>query len=413
MQSITIIGAGQAGLQLGIGLKKQGYEVTIVTNKTAKEIKNGNILSSQIIFDMARQIERGLDLNFWDQECPSIESIDLNFGLEDRSPLLNWSAGFDKPAQSVDQRVKMPVWIDEFEKLGGKLIIEEAGIPELEAYAEKSGLVLVASGKGEIGRLFEHDTDKSAFNKPMRVLSLIYVKGSKPKDKAALSFNAVPGVGEFFIIPALTTSGPCEILFFEGLPGASFDCWQEIKTAEQHIDKTQELIQQYIPWEFERCKSIKACDDKAYLIGSLTPIVRHPVATLPSGAKVLGIGDTVCLHDPITGQGSNNATKAANIYLASILEHGDKGFDEAWMQKTFNTFWDYAQHVVNWTNSMLLPPTNNMQKIMGAAASSPTLARRVANAFNDPADLYPWWKNERRASVVIGRSLEADEKPSH
>jgi hypothetical protein len=413
MQSITIIGAGQAGLQLGIGLKKQGYAVTIVTNRTGKEIKDGNILSSQIIFDMARQMERDLTLNFWDQECPNIESIYLNFGLENKSPLLNWSAEFDKPAQSVDQRVKIPIWMDEFEKLGGKLVIEEIGIPELEGYAEKSDLVLVASGKGEIGKMFKCDAEKSAFNKPMRVLSLIYVKGVNRKEKTAISFNAIPGVGEFFIIPALTTSGSCEILFFEGLPDAPFDCWQDIKTAEQHIDKTQELIKQYIPWEVERCKDIKSCDSKAYLIGSLTPIVRHPVVALPSGAKVLGIGDTVCLHDPITGQGSNNAIKAANIYLASILEHGDKSLDEVWMQKTFDTFWDYAQHVVSWTNGMLLPPTNNMQKIMGTAASSPTLARRIANAFNDPTDLYPWWENERRANVVIGRSLEVDKKSSH
>lgn len=413
MQSITIIGAGQAGLQLGIGLKKQGYKVTIVTNKTGEEIKGGNILSSQIIFDTARQIESDLALNFWDRECPNIESIDLNFGLENKSPLLSWSAKFDKPAQSVDQRVKMPIWMNEFEKLGGKLVIEEVGIPELEGYAKKSDLVIVASGKGEIGKLFERDAEKSAFNKPMRVLSLIYVKGAKQKEKTAISFNAIPDAGEFFIIPAMTTSGPCEILFFEGLPDSPFDCWQDIKTAEQHIDKTQELIKQYIPWESERCKAIKACDDKAYLIGSLTPIVRHPVATLPSGTKILGIGDAVCLHDPITGQGSNNATKAANIYLTSVLEHGDKSFNEEWMQKTFDTFWDYAQHVVNWTNSMLLPPTNNMQKIMGTAPSSPTLARRIANGFNDPADLYPWWENARRASVVIGRSLEADKKLSN
>ncbi|RLA23325.1 MAG: hypothetical protein DRQ61_04190 [Gammaproteobacteria bacterium] len=40
---------------MGIGLKKQGYDVTIVTNRAGREIKEWNILLSQIIFDMARQ----------------------------------------------------------------------------------------------------------------------------------------------------------------------------------------------------------------------------------------------------------------------------------------------------------------------------------------------------------------------
>ena len=47
-------------------------------------------------------------------------------------------------------------------------------------------------------------------------------------------------------------------------------------------------------------------------------------------------GDAVCLNDPITGQGSNNAAKAAAVYLKRILDHGDRPFDEAWMQGTFN-----------------------------------------------------------------------------
>jgi hypothetical protein len=81
--------------------------------------------------------------------------------------------------------------------------------------------------------------------------------------------------------------------------------------------------------------------------------VRHPVATLPSGSKVLGLGNVVSLNDPITGQGSNNAAKAAAIYLQSILNHGDRPFDAAWMQATFYPFWDYAQWVVGWTNMLL------------------------------------------------------------
>ena len=36
MRKITIIGGGQSGLQLGIGLLKAGHQVRIVQNRTAE-----------------------------------------------------------------------------------------------------------------------------------------------------------------------------------------------------------------------------------------------------------------------------------------------------------------------------------------------------------------------------------------
>ena len=54
--------------------------------------------------------------------------------------------------------------------------------------------------------------------------------------------------------------------------------------------------------------------------------MRHPVATLPFDSEVLALGDAVCLNDPITGQDSNNAAKAAALYRQSILNHGDRPF---------------------------------------------------------------------------------------
>ncbi len=48
---ITIVGGGQSGLQLGIGLIDNGYEVEVVQNSTAEEIAAGRVLSSQCMFD--------------------------------------------------------------------------------------------------------------------------------------------------------------------------------------------------------------------------------------------------------------------------------------------------------------------------------------------------------------------------
>jgi len=161
-----------------------------------------------------------------------------------------------------------------------------------------------------------------------------------------------------------------------------------------------------LPWEYERCRNVELTDGNGILAGRFPPTVRKPVATLPSGAKVLGLGDAVCLNDPITGQGANNAAKAAAVYFDAILAQGDKPFDEDWMVATFEQFWDYAQWVVRWTNMMLLPPPPFVLNIMGSAQVLPGLAQRLANGFDDPRDFFPWFADEAAAQEYL-TSLQA------
>jgi hypothetical protein len=109
MRRITIIGGGQAGLQLGIGLRQKAYDVRIVTNRTANAIRIGQVMSSQCMFDDALQTERDLGIDFWNSECPDIDGIGLNLPADDGSGLaLDWAYRLNKPAKSVDQRIKFP-----------------------------------------------------------------------------------------------------------------------------------------------------------------------------------------------------------------------------------------------------------------------------------------------------------------
>src|SRR5256885_13816502 len=70
---------------------------------------------------------------------------------------LHWAARLDAPAQSVDQRVKIPGWMRAFEQRSGKLLILDASAEDLEEYATGNDLVLAAAGRGPIASLFERD----------------------------------------------------------------------------------------------------------------------------------------------------------------------------------------------------------------------------------------------------------------
>lgn len=404
MRKFTIIGGGQSGLQLGIGLLKAGHQVRIVQNRTAEDVAQGKVLSSQCMFSNAVQHERDLGIDFWSADCPPVEGINFIVPNPDGSgtKLIDWAARLDSNAYSVDQRVKIPRWMAEISRLGGQMVIADAGIAEIETYARQDDLVIIASGKGDVGRLFTRDADKSAFDKPMRALALTYVTGMTPRQPySAVEFNLIPGVGEYFAFPALTTNGPCEIMVMEGIPGGPMDCWAEVKTPAQHLETSLNILKTFLPWEYDRSKNCQLTDDNGILAGRFAPTVRHPVATLPSGRKVLGLGDAVCLNDPITGQGSNNAAKAAAIYLNRIIQHGDRPFDAAWMHATFDQFWDYAQWVVGWTNMLLQPPPPFILDIMGNAQALPKLAARMANGFDDPRDFFPWFADPDAAASYL------------
>jgi len=409
-RKIAIVGAGQSGLQMALGLLSHGYEVTLVNNRTAEQIRTGKVMSSQCMFDNAVQIERDLGINYWDETCPPVEGIGfaVPHPAQPGEKLIGWAAELTKSAQSVDQRVKIPLWMNEFEKRGGTLIIEEAGVETLEKLADTHDLVLVAAGKGDIVRLFERDAEKSFYDKPQRALALTYVKGMTPNaDFSRVAFNLIPGVGEYFVFPALTTSGPCEIMVFEGVPGGPMDCWQNVKTPEEHLAKSLEILNTFLPWEADRCKNVTLTDDNGILSGSFAPTVRKPVATLPSGKSVFGIADVVVVNDPITGQGSNNASKCSKVYLNAILENGNADFTPEWMQNTFETYWNYAANVTTWTNTLLGPPPAHILNFLGAAGQCPSLAGLFANAFNDPNDYFPWWLNPEACEKLVASHFEA------
>ncbi|MFC9763343.1 styrene monooxygenase/indole monooxygenase family protein [Rhodococcus jostii] len=411
MRSIAIVGAGQSGALLALALLKRDFEVTLVTDRTPDEVRVGPVMSSQCMFDSALQIERDLGLDRWEERCPRIDTMALTVAKTHGSNEIAVTTPLIGFAQSVDQRVKCADWVDEFTELGGNLIIKAASPTDIENLAQSHDLVIISSGKGDLGRLFPPDPVKSPYNRPQRALALAYVNGlAAHPDGADLSLNIVPGVGEYFVLPALTTTGPCHVMVFEGVPGGPMDCWDDVHTPQEHLERAKEVLAEHFPAEFARTGDISLTDEAGVLRGRLTPTVRRPVAELASGCVVLGMADAVVLNDPLTGQGSNNAAQAVAVYLDAIVDRGDRPFDAQWMQRTFDKFWrGWAQWAVSWTNDLLRGPSDPVLGLFAAAQDSPTLASAIATGFDDPRTVHNWWFDDAEAQRVIDAARAAEQ----
>ena len=325
----------------------------------------------------------------WDKACPNIEGLRIAAFLPDHPDraALEWQADLLRPARSVDQRLKMSRWLAEFEDRGGIVRVADADVALLENACDASDLVIVAAGKGSLSRLFPRDDARSTCNSAQRSLAMLYVRGSAEiaADDCEVNFSAISGLGEYITYPALAESGPCTIMLFESIPGGDMDLWAGATSGTELLSRARAVLNRYLPERAKAVRDADLIDPGATLVGAVTPAVRRPVALLPSGNAVVGMGDALVVNDPITAQGANAATKCAEIYLHAITRH-DGVYDQQFMRETFQRFWvSVGEPVTAFTDHFLNSDTDHARDLHIAAARYPEIAQRLAACMNDPA----------------------------
>ncbi|KNB49459.1 styrene monooxygenase/indole monooxygenase family protein [Streptomyces caatingaensis] len=406
MRMIAIVGAGQAGLHLALGLRRAApgeYDVLLVSDRRPEEIRSGRVLSMQQMFGPARALERAAGLNLWDADAPSIEGMRLTTADPPGTAARTIAADLEEPAQSVDLRLKTARWLELFEEEGGRTEYRAVTADGLPALAAAHDLTLIASGRGDLGTVFGRDERHSPLTAPQRALAVVCLHGVAPHPERPrhMRMTGCPGVGELMLVPGLTLSGPCTMLLWEAVPGGPFDRWRDRPGPAAALERSLELMRDWAPWEYERCAAAVPTDDGAVLTGAFAPVVRHPVAEVAPDSYVLGMADAVVLNDPLTGQGSNNAAHCADRYLRAVLARGDGPFDRAWMHEAFAHWWERARHSVAFTNTVLRPLPPHVRAVLDAAARRPDLAHRYVNGFAEPGSYREWLLDADRAAACL------------
>lgn len=408
---IAVVGAGPAGTALALGLLRHGCDVTLVSDRTGEQIRRGSVMSSQVTFESALEVEDALGITELLPPAPPIASMSYATERTDGSRAA-FDVGLPAPARSVDQRVRLPLLLEEVERLGGTVVTREASVEDLEGLAAEHDLVVVSTGRGGLSSLFPVDAARSPYSSAQRVAALTYLRGAAPEaDGSRLRYHSVEGVGECFSCPALTVDGPCDIVVLEGVPGGPLDAWDDVDSPADHLDRLRDLLVAHFPTEARRLAGAELVDEGSVAQGRFTPVVRRAAGTLPSGAVVLGMADVVVLNDPLTSQGANNATKSASFYLEAITAH-EGAFDAAWMQRTFDNFWrGWAQWATEWTNSWLQPALPHQRTILDAASRHPAVAQRIAAGFDDARLFSPWWFDADEAARFLAEQRGVDDSP--
>ena len=404
MRSIAIIGAGQAGLYLGISLLEAGYRVTLFSDRTPEAMLNSQLRATPLLFPNALKLERDLGLDFWKNNFLGCNYFINEIANGEKSPALVISSPLEKPWQGIDQRLKFSIWMQEFVCRGGNLVIQAMTHDDLEECAKKYDLVVVSAGRGDISSLFERDEEKSTYNQPQRHLATMLVTGIKhsPQDSQTFKVTNLPGIGEIFQGPFYHNKTNASFITFEAYPGSVTDRFAKVQNGRELLAIGKQIIEQFLPWDYEKVKDIELADERAWARGAILPKVCKPVGRLSSGAIVMGIGDTVILNDLIGGQGANSATKMAHLVAQRIIDRGREKFDESWMEEVFAEFWQYSQYV-NAYNNCLLKPSAHLRDIVNAMAHNREVLTDYINGVNHPPSLSPWFFEPKAAKEYLAQ----------
>lgn len=413
MQRFAIIGGGQCGLHLAFGLLDAGHEVTLFNDRAPEQLLASRIQSTAFLFNETLDMERRLGLNFWEDEVPVGEGMLVDFrDPAGRSQLTVAGRLLDKAGQALDQRTKFARWLQEFERRGGELVIRNVSLDELDAIAAGHALTFVAAGKGAVNALFARDAARSRHEAPPRRLAALLVRGprllgDRPWARAEfrpLRFNFVAGVGEFFSLPFYThTAGECRSFLFEAHPGGPMDRFGDAADGNAVLAVARQVLREFAPDDAAHLDDARLTDPNAWLKGEFTPTVRRPVGRLASGRVVMGVGDTACLNDPIAGQGANNASRMADHLLRAIAAHDPAdAFDAAWMERTFDAFWEAsARWTTAFTDLLLAPPGEAVLQVLGAASQHRAIADEFMGCFERPRNFWPWIADAAAASAFV------------
>jgi hypothetical protein len=355
--------------------------------------------------------EAGVDCYEQMVEHPTL-GIELKVSPDGQNVPLQFKSLYAEPMRAVDNRYKIALLLETFERRGGKIVYESASVEDLEELAER-GPVFVAAGKGELGGLWQLDEARTHWDKPQRTLLLLLVDDLQfdpPEKYSLIEFTLSPGRGEMFYSPNLHfTNKAIHTVLMEAIPGSEADLFAEVENGEDALRVTKQMVDLFCPWENDTFENVTLPDPLAWLKGSFRPLVRHPVAHLPSGKPLFGFGDMVILNDPVAGQGGNCTAYQVHELLGGIAALEGKPVTPEWFEAGFDRFWEErGQYFTGLTNLLLTPPDEVLGSVLEAAGTHQGVADRLVDAFREPWEFLPNLESAEKAQALIAEASGQD-----
>ena len=249
-------------------------------------------------------------------------------------------------------------------------------------------MVVVCSGKGPLGQMFEHDATHSPFDRPQRMLCVGLYKGVAEEPTRSVTLSVSPGQGELIDIPTLTFGGMAHALLMENVPGGDMEVLAKLRYDDDpraFLDTVLEKLEAHHPTVFRRVdrKTFDLANGPNDLLqGGVTPTVRQSHVSLGAGKLAIALGDVQAVVDPLCGQGANMASYAAFVLGEQIVS--EAVYDERFGEIVDAKRRDRILGAARWTNMFLQPPSPELMQLIGTMSQDRALCDGFTDNFNRP-----------------------------
>jgi 2-polyprenyl-6-methoxyphenol hydroxylase-like FAD-dependent oxidoreductase len=404
---IAIVGAGAAGLHLGLYLRAHDIDVTIHTDRRPEDHARMRLLNTVAHHSVTVARETQLGVNHWPTEQFGYYCHYHHFGGE--QPLF-FRGDFKSASRAVDYRIYLPQLMQDFTARGGRIEYGELKADDVARVAAGADLVVVCTGKGPLGQLFEHDAEHSPFDRPQRMLCVGLYKGVAEEPTRGVTLSVSPGQGELVDIPTLTFGGMAHALLMENVPGGDLEILARLSYADDRrlfLDTLLSKLEKHHPTVYRRIDRAQfdlANSPNDLLQGGVTPTVRHTTVALEGGKFAIALGDVQAVVDPLCGQGANMASFAAFVLGEEIVRQ--PAFDERFCEIVDQRRRDRVLGATRWTNMFLKPPSPALMQLIGTMSQDRALCDEFTDNFNRPEEQWDRLASPQRILAWIAEKRE-------
>ncbi|MGQ0620099.1 MAG: styrene monooxygenase subunit StyA [Panacagrimonas sp.] len=415
-KNIGIIGAGTAGLHLGLYLRQHDVDVTIFTDREPKDYRGMRLLNTVAHHAVTVKRENALGVNHWPDEEFSYFGHHYYIGVQPQP--LKFYGDLHAPSRAVDYRIYQPKLMEDFLERGGQIEYREIKGDEVSALSSRFDVIVVCTGKGPFGQMFHHEPAHSPFDRPQRALCVGIFKGIAQRPTRAVTMHFSPGAGEMIEIPTTTFNGMQNALVIENIPGGDLEILAKTKY-DDSPKAFRELLLGKLRKHYPDCA--ERIDEQEFdlangpldiLQGGVTPTVRKSHVALEGGKMAIALGDVQATVDPVLGQGANMASYAAWILGEEIVRQDV--YDERFVEHVNMRRQDRVLGATRWTNFMM---TNlkampvELQQFIGALSQNRALADEFTDNFNFPERQWDCFASVERMRAWCETRLKAASRP--
>jgi 2-polyprenyl-6-methoxyphenol hydroxylase-like FAD-dependent oxidoreductase len=407
MASIGIVGAGTAGLHLGLKLLSHGIPVTLYAEQDPAKLRAGRLPSTVAHHPPTRARERELDVDHWGGPHADMQTMSIHVNGPQS---FSMTGRLEKPSIFVDYRLYQPKLADDFVARGGRLEVIPVDTGLLKVLSLRHDLVVVATGRNGLTELFPRIPELSPHTQPARLLFAALLKGVQKREPIGMDAHLVPGQGEIFEAQVISRQGRVSSILIEAIPGSELAVlgtqrYDEDPRAYEAL--LLDSLRRFAPATYARVNPAEfgVLGPMDWIQGDFTPVVRRGWAPLTNGRFVMAVGDTHVTNDPVAGQGANAASASAFALAASIVEtlETNRPFDEAFCRAAEEKTWAAVAPTTHWTHALLQPPPPHVIDVLVAGSRQQRVADGIVNAFMIPENILSVCASPESAAAFIAQ----------